>query len=239
IKPGSTVSSISNTATVSAQSPAAATAPNTSDTASTTVTRSADLAVTKTATATANAGENVTYVITVHNNGPSDGVSATLTDTLSTELQGAKFCVDSGPACNPATGSSWTGTLAVGPLASGDTETIRILAQIKPGSTVSSISNTATVSAQSPTDPTASNNSDTASTTVTRSADLAVTKTATATANAGENVTYVITVHNNGPSDGVSATLTDTLSTELQGAKFCVDSGPACNPATGSSWTGT
>src|SRR5207248_2183351 len=135
------------------------TASNNSETGTATFSRRADLAVTETATDTTNAGENVTYVITVHNNGPSDGVSATLTDTLSTELQGAQCCVDSGPACNPATGSTWTGTLAVGPLASGDTETIRILAQIKPGSSVRSISNTATVSSQLPTDPTASNNS--------------------------------------------------------------------------------
>src|SRR5213078_182745 len=150
IKPSSTATSISNTATVSAQSPTDANSANDSAIASTTVTRSADLAVTKTATATANAGENVTYVITVHNNGPSDGTSATLTDTLSSELQGAKYCVDSvSPPCNPAAGSSWTGTNAVGALASGDTNALRIVAQIKPSSTATSISNTATVSAQS------------------------------------------------------------------------------------------
>ena len=52
-----------------------------------------------------------------------------------------------------------------------------------------------TASANSTTaDPSTANNSDTASTTVTRWADLKVLKTATATANAGEYVLYTVTV---------------------------------------------
>src|SRR5438445_519900 len=113
------MNSISKTNTVSAQSPADAVPGNNSDTASTTVTRSADLEVHKTATATANAGENVNYLITVKNNGPSDFSSATLTATLSSTLSLHDALPISGPACNPATGSSWTGTLALGSILSG------------------------------------------------------------------------------------------------------------------------
>ena len=239
IKPSSTVSSIPNTASVSLQNPTDPSTANNSDTASTTVTRSADLKVLKTATATANAGEYVLYTVTVENLVQSDGTSAQLNDALSGELQGAKYCV--GATCDEtlAGNSAWGGTYPLGAIDAGATKTVKIRAQIKPSSTVSSIPNTASVSLQNPTDPSTANNSDTASTTVTRSADLKVLKTATATANAGEYVLYTVTVENLGQSDGTSAQLNDALSGELQGAKYCV--GATCDEtlAGNSAWGGT
>src|SRR5438445_458719 len=106
--------------------------------------------------------------INVHNNGPSDGTSATLNDNLSTALKAAKYCVDSGSACNPATGSAWTGTNAVFVFASGENTTYWRDSSSDVCSSELSISNTATVSAQSPTDANSANDSATASTTVTR-----------------------------------------------------------------------
>ena len=44
----------------------------------------------------------------------------------------------------------------------------------------------------------------------TGSADLAVTKTGTATVTPGGALTYTVTVHNNGPSDATGVVLTDT-----------------------------
>ena len=239
IKPSAAAGTLANTASLSAQSPTDPTSANDSDTVNTTVSRSADLAVDKSGPATANAGEYISYRIDVSNNGPSDGTSATLTDTLSSSLQNATYCVDSGPACDPSLGSAWGGTLAVGALNSGATKTVRIRAQIKPSAAAGTLANTASLSAQSPTDPTSANDSDTVNTTVSRSADLAVDKSGPATANAGEYISYRIDVSNNGPSDGTSATLTDTLSSSLQNATYCVDSGPACDPSLGSAWGGT
>src|SRR5207344_2644832 len=199
------------------------------------VTREADLKVTKTGPVAAVAGTFVTYTVAVENLGPSDNSASTLNDTWSAELQGAKYCT--GAACDPAAGSSWSGSLALAGINAGDTTTVKIRAQIKPSSTVTTLSNTASVSGQSPTDPVAGNNSDTTSATVTREADLKVTKTGPVAAVAGTFVTYTVAVENLGPSDNSASTLNDTLSAELQGAKYCT--GAACDPAAGSSWSGS
>jgi uncharacterized repeat protein (TIGR01451 family) len=71
-----------------------------------------------------------------------------------------------------------------------------------------SISNTATGTAGTG-DPNTANNSATASGSVTQLADLAVTKSGPASAFPGSNVSYVITVKNNGPADANGVTLTD------------------------------
>src|SRR5205814_1862091 len=134
------------------------------------------------------------------------------------------YCVDAASACDPAAAgaASWTGSVAVGALASGDSKTVRIRAQIKPSSTATSISNTATLSNQSPDDAGSANDSSQISTDVTRSADLGVVKSGPTAAVAGNYVTYQLVVTNHGPSDGTSATLTDTLnSANLQNATYC------------------
>src|SRR5206468_4101099 len=116
--------------------------------------------------------------VTVTNNGPSNGTSATLTDTLSSELQNATFCVDTATTCDPSAGgsASWTGSTSVGALAVNGSMTVRIRAQIKPSSTATSISNQAHLGAQSPAAPTSSNDdSAVVTTTLSRHADLAIT----------------------------------------------------------------
>src|SRR5207249_32300 len=125
--------SIDNTASLSGQSP---TDPNGNNSSLWTVavSREADLAVTKTGPASANAGEYVTYTISVLNTGPSDGSSATLNDTLSSQFaSGAKYCT--GSLCDPSTGLSWTGTYSLGAITAGSTVTVKIRAQIMSSST--------------------------------------------------------------------------------------------------------
>ena len=73
-----------------------------------------------------------------------------------------------------------------------------------------SLSNTASV-ASTTADPNPANNTATAVTTVTASADLAITKTGPATVVAAGSVAYTLTVRNNGPSDAANLTVTDTL----------------------------
>src|SRR5207245_1601785 len=241
IKPGSTATSITNQAHLAAQSPTDPISTNDdSAVVTTTLSREADLAVTKTGPTSAVVGNYINYVVTVTNNGPSNGTSATLNDTLSSELQNATFCVDTATTCDPSTGSAWTGSTSVGALASGDSKVVRIRAQIKPGSTATSITNQAHLAAQSPTDPISTNDdSAVVTTTLSREADLAVTKTGPTSAVVGNYINYVVTVTNNGPSNGTSATLNDTLSSELQNATFCVDTATTCDPSTGSAWTGS
>src|SRR5439155_1738854 len=192
----------------------------------------------------AKAGNYITYVLTVSNNGPSNGSSETLTDSLSSELQNATYCVDGASACDPAAAGalSWSGPLStLGAINAGSSKVVRIRAQIKPGSTVDSIDNSASLSAQSPSDPTSSNdNSSTVTSTVSRKSDLAVSKSSPASAKAGNYINYVLTVSNNASLNGVSETLTDSLSSELQNATYCVAGASASDPAAAGalSWSG-
>src|SRR5204862_254340 len=135
----------------------------------------------------------------------------------------------------------WGSTLAVGALNSGATKTVRIRAQIKPSAAAGRSEERRVGKARRPPGPTSGNDSDAVNTTVSRSADLAVDKSGPATANAGEYITYRIDVTNNGPSDGTSATLTDTLSSSsLQNATACVDAAsPPCSPSIGPAWGST
>src|SRR5205807_2496235 len=70
----------------------------------------------------------------------------------------------------------------------------------------------ATATASNPGEDTnGANNTATAMTTVQRFADLAITKTGPGTATAGTDITYTVTVTNNGPSTSSGGTVTDTL----------------------------
>src|SRR5947207_1583878 len=113
----------------------------------------------------------------------------------------------------------------------------RIRAQIKPGSSATSIPNQASLSAQSPTDPTEIGRASRRErATITGVADPADNKNGPASALAGNYISYVLTVTNNRTSNATSETLTDALSGELQNATYCVDgASPPCDPSGGSS----
>ncbi len=174
----------------------------------------------------------LTYTIGVNNAGPNDASAVKVVDTL-----------PAGTTFVSATGTNWTctGTTTVtcnrtgGNLAPGAAPNITIV--VTAPATPGSITNSATVS--SPNDNTPGNNTASAVTSVGNAADLRVTKSGPASAKAGEYVVYSVPVENLGPSNNTAATLTDTLSGELQNATYCV--GLACDPlAVGApSWTGS
>jgi uncharacterized repeat protein (TIGR01451 family) len=172
----------------------------------TTVTPSADLAVTKSGPATAIAGTNVVYTIALTNNGVSTASNVSLVDTLPA---GTTFVslTSSGPpfVCVAATCTAAT----FGPAA---TATFTLTATVAPGTT-GPIVNTVDVASAGTPDPNTTNNRATATTTVSSSADLAVAKSGPVTAAAATNITYTVTATNNGPSTAVTVTLTDTLPT--------------------------
>ncbi|MGW1278257.1 beta strand repeat-containing protein [Streptomyces tsukubensis] len=183
---------------------------NNQDSTTTTVGRSADLAVSKSGPASVSAGGTVSYTITVSNNGPSDSTGWTLSDPIPAGLTNAATTTT---GCSISAG---TLTCTGGPLAVGDSRTITFTGTAAPNAT--SIANTATVDGNDP-DPNPGNNRDTTTTTVTPvavSADLAVTKTGPASVDAGGQISYTITITNNGPDDSTGWTLTDTLPTRIQ-----------------------
>src|SRR5262249_22531150 len=136
---------------------------------------------------------NVTYTITVVNNGFSDAQSVTLSDTLPTGETLVSQSQTSGPAFTPGgSGNSINDTIAT--LAAGASASFTVMAHVSPSVLEgAALKNTATVSS-STTDPTSGNNSSTVNTTAHAVADLAVTKTGPATAIAGDpaNLTYTI-----------------------------------------------
>jgi uncharacterized repeat protein (TIGR01451 family) len=232
---------LSNTATISG--PNADTNPaNNSATASTTVQSMADLSVNKTGAASANAGTNVTYTITLANGGPSSALSVSLTDAVPANTTFVSESQTTGPvfSCTtPAAGGTGTINCSLASFANGASATFSVTVNINPGAAGMTITNTANVATAS-TDSNPGNNTSTANTTATTSADIAVVKTAAATAAATTNLTYNVTVTNNGPSDSAVVTMNDTLPPNTTFVSESQTAGPAficANPPSGGTGT--
>lgn len=233
IDPGSTATSIVNQATVSAAT-ADDVLTNNIATAATPLTRSADLAVTKTGPATARSGERISWTVAVTNNGPSSASDAVLTDQLPS---GVSFVSASATGAATCTNSNSQVTCSLGSLAPGATRTATIVGLIDSGVPASTLTNTATASSTTA-DPRPADNRATAQTTVTPGADLRVTKVATdATVVAGGRARFAITVTNAGPSDAADVTLADPavagltldLANPSQGTCTITDGDAACD----------
>src|SRR5262249_13900857 len=112
-------------------------------------------------------------------------------------------------------------------VASGETATFTVVVKV-PSSAAdgSTITDTATVSTTDShtNDPTSSNNSQIAMTTVNRQVDLQVTNTDSPdpviAGSATSNLTYTVTVHNAGPSDASGVQLTNSHNTLPSGVTF-------------------
>ena len=214
---------IGNTASVGLSGPGPVDTNAANDSGSVSVTASgtsANLAITKTASGDVNAGQPLTYTLVVSNAGPDASTNVTVTDALSslintgglqsiTTTQGA--CT---PAALPANGTSQNVSCNLGTLNNGASATIAIT--VLPNIAVTGTrTNTASVTSPDIGDPVRTNNTATASSTVTAVVDLAVAKSATPSPSvaAGAPLTYVATITNNGPSSAQNVAMTDTLST--------------------------
>ncbi|WP_094868791.1 DUF7507 domain-containing protein [Paenibacillus sp. VTT E-133280] len=224
---------IENTATVSSTTPDPDPTNNTS-TFVTPVNTLADISVEKIGSPSpVPAGNVLTYNIAIANAGPSDSENVTLTDTIPIEIAGAEFSTDGGVTFNP-----WTGSVNIGTLANGASETILIRGTVDPSAT-GLITNTAVVSSSTP-DPDPTNNTSTELTPINTSADISVTKTASpSVVIAGNVLTYTLTVSNAGPNTADNVLLTDVVPLEITGAEYSVDGGVTFNPWTGSLIIGT
>ncbi|HWW60550.1 MAG TPA: hypothetical protein VN181_04200, partial [Thermoanaerobaculia bacterium] len=208
---------------------------NDSSTATTTITQSADIGVAKNGPASATAGQDIQYTITVNNTaGPSNAANVTLTDTLPAGVSFVSMTQNSGPAAN-CTGA--TCTIALLPVSSTATFTLvgHVASSVANGA---SLVNTATVSTAT-SDPNSGNDTATSTATVSTSADVGISKTGPASAPAGSTVHYTITVTNAGPSDAQNVVVTDAPGanttfvsmTQLTGPPFsCVSM--TCSAAT-------
>ena len=149
------------------------------------------------------AGTNLTYTITVTNNGPSDATGVTVSDPLPA---GVSF-VSANPTQGSCSGTT-TVTCDLGDLPNGASAVITIVVQ---PAAAGPLSNTATATSDSP-DADESNNSATNATTVQASSDLFLTMSDSPDpVNVGSNLTYTLTATNNGPTSATGVTVTDTL----------------------------
>ena len=122
-----------------------------------------DLAVTKNGPAIVPAGSNISYSVTVTNNGGSDAQSVTLTDPLPAGTTFVSESQGSGPAflcANPSAGGTGSVSCTIATLASGASATFTLVFNVNANAAGTTLNNTATVS--SPTnDPVPGNNSST------------------------------------------------------------------------------
>ena len=196
--PGAT-GTLDDTAAVSSTTPDPA-ASNNSSMVSTSIVASADVAVSKTGPATVTPGTDVTYTVTVTNNGPSTATNVVLTDAITGDTTFVSV--------TPSAGCSGT-TCTIGTLVPGASAIFSYTFHVDADAT-GGIENTATVTASTP-DPAAGNNTSIVSSPANASADLAVVKSGPATVTPGTDVTYIVTVTNNGPSTAINVVVNDTV----------------------------
>src|SRR5205814_1818862 len=186
-----------NTATVSSTT-SDPTPGNNSSTTDTTVQTQADLQVTKTASPDpGTAGTDETFTVKVNNLGPSDSAGYTVSDPVPT---GTSY-VSSSAGCGFDSVNNKVDCSAAS-LAYNATDTYTIVVHVSPSfANGGTLTNTATLSAEATADPANGNNSSTSNTTVNRSADLQVTKTASPDpGTAGSDETFTVKVKTLGPS---------------------------------------
>lgn len=192
---------------------------NNSDTAATDLTPQFDITLTKVADdTTPDPGTNVTYTIDLTNAGPSVATNVVLTDDVPTGLTFVSGTLD-GQAATLA-GS----TITFPAVSIEDAETLSATLVFTVGvDTSGTVTNTASVTADSG-ETNTTNNSASEDITATPEADLTVIKTVdNATTQAGQSLIYTVTVTNSGVSTASAATAVDTLPT---GVTFVSGTGP-------------
>jgi uncharacterized repeat protein (TIGR01451 family) len=174
-----------------------------SHTAPITVPGDADLELVKTASVdAAKPGDSFSYALTVLNHGPSAVPSATIHDTLPSQV-----AFVSGAGCSAA-GQQVTCT--TGPIEPGGFTKVTVNVQARTTAAAAVVRNSAVVSS-SVTDPDPLNNTASAAVQVLNQVRLSLTKTASAsTVDAGGTVTFTMAVGNAGPGTA-DATLGDSL----------------------------
>jgi large repetitive protein len=215
---------LTNVAT-SSETTADPTSGNNSSTATATVDADADVSVTKTGPSSVVAGSNITYTITVTNNGPSDAQAVSLTDAVPAGTTRVSFVQNTGPAFSCSGTTTETCTIATLAAGASATFTFVVSAIVDPLAISPPVTNTANVTSTTD-DPHPGNNSDQKTTNVIPNADLSVTKTGPKKVHMGSSAVYTITVHNNGPS-ATDATMDDKLPAGVHFGSVVQTSGPS------------
>jgi gliding motility-associated-like protein/uncharacterized repeat protein (TIGR01451 family) len=185
-----------------------------------TVEKSMKFTIQKNGPATGIAGEQISYTVDVHNEGPSNSVNTAITDIISSALYNVNW-----------TASVVTGTAVIKDGATGNGNKVEVTADMNAGSTIriiitgtilpathTDIRNTAQVVPVEPNIPPVTSNE--VVTTVNQQSVLSITKAGPDTASAGAAITYIIKATNNGPSNAHGVHITDVVPATLQGVTW-------------------
>ncbi len=176
------------------------------------------------------AGSNITYTISVTNAGPDAASNTSLSDTTPAGTTFVSVTPAAGWTCGPLpVGGTGTETCTRSSVPVG-TSTITLVLNVTaatPNGTI--ITNMASVT--SPDDAVAANNSTSATTTVSGGADLLVLKSDSPDPVAvGGNITYALTVRNDGPQAAASVTLSDVIPANTTFVSVTPAAGWSCPP---------
>ncbi|WP_426306234.1 IPTL-CTERM sorting domain-containing protein [Acidovorax facilis] len=191
------------------------------------------------------AGQNLTYVITVDNQGPDAASNVVVSDVLASLVNtgGFQSAVASQGSCTPnsvTNGTSQNLSCNLGTLNSGAQATVTVV--VRPSIAVTGPrTNTATVRSTDVGDPNQANNSGSVTSQVTAIVDVTAAKTATpSTVAAGAPITFVATIGNTGPSTAQTVQMVDTLPSNAAFIDIVsVSGGGSCIPITAGTVGGT
>ncbi|MBK6562030.1 DUF11 domain-containing protein, partial [Candidatus Amarobacter glycogenicus] len=196
-------------------------------------------------------GEGLIYTILVDNFGPSDAGNVVVQDILKADGR-FEFRSVTGATCAPAPIQSATQSLTlsctIGNIPTGTTAQVTIVVRSIDSK---SINNVATARSGDAEDPNTSNNTGYVEHDITLLADMSVTKAATGevtnpgpancgllttltpnAVTAGRNLTYVLTVTNNGPNITENVVVRDRLPSGFAVTSIAVTGGGTCNAGT-------
>jgi uncharacterized repeat protein (TIGR01451 family) len=240
VRPGGDAGDRSNTAQVISTTVADPDLTNNDSTATFEIVARTDVTVTKTATpTTAIAGQNLTYTVAARN--PSSPVAlstaenVTITDNLPDGLLFMSATPQNGSCSTTPTAGSITAAgnneviCNLGSVASGGQRTVQIVVQPTEAFVGTSIENSATVTTNTPeTDP--DNNEASIATSVDAPVyDLQVNKVDSIDPVAtDQDVTYTVTIRNNGPSAAEAVTVSDLMPPSLLNYRSHTATGATC-----------
>ena len=169
-------------------------------------------------------GNNITYTQTVTNNGPLDAINADFSEAVPGNTTFQSLAVAAGWVCTtPAVGGTGNISCTNPDVANGAMGTFTLVVTVLPG-TVSGtqITDTDAVTSGS-SDPNLANNTATVVTLVAaaNTANIVVTNSASPNpVQAGNNITYTITVTNDGPAAATTVTFNDAIPTNTTFVSF-------------------
>ncbi|AEG18389.1 conserved repeat domain protein [Methanobacterium paludis] len=165
----------------------------------------ANVQLNQTANSPVNVGDNVTYTVTAKNNGPNTATGIIITDAVPSGLTNVTV--------TPSAGTSYVnGVWTIPTLINGATATLTITGNAGTSMAGTTTTNTATRTAQNEYN---SQPTTTSASVYTKMAEVKFSQTSTTPANVGDNVTYVVTVTNEGPDTATNTIITDNVPSGL------------------------